>query len=1035
MSSQPIASNSTCIRCGTLLAVGEVDGQCPRCLSQLLFQSAPGAEPAATGRGDLRRLGDYELLEEIARGGMGIVFRARQISLNRTVAVKLMRDSALAGAEEVRRFRVEAGAAAKLKHPNIVAIYEVGDHDGQHYFAMDLVEGPNLAQRVRENPLPPREAACLVATIAEAVQHAHERGVLHRDLKPSNVLMDVDGRPYVTDFGLARSLEGDSSLTLTGQILGTPGYMPPEQATGQGSIGPAADIYSLGAVLYYLLTSRAPFVGGTPTETLRHVVEQEPVPPHLVNPEVPRDLESVCLKCLSKRPSDRYPSAADLGADLRRFERGEPTHARPAGNTERLWRWCQRKPALSTAIGCAVILGVVGVAGILWQWQRADAERTLARQNELLARQGLYAADMNLVQQTLAQQNLSGARELLHSHEPRAGQTDLRGWEWWYYSKLCQGDETLILDTNGPSIAFSVALRRQNLLALRRADGSSELRDLVTGVIIHDLGQDELGRESGMAAAADGSILGSSSGQGMVRLWDLSDRSRMEPVGALRAGRLISISSKRRLIATAPLRQAPFDIPGNDAVNTVVWNYETAAKVATLAESGDYSLFSRDGGTLVTGSWLGSATIWDTQSWKARHRLPATGNITAMALSPDDRLLVTCSWEGSVILWDVVSGHRLGEFKGHSSRVWAVDFSPDGSILATGSGDQTIALWDVASRQELRRLRGHDSELRRLSFSSDGGWLASTENSSPAPRIWRIEGFRNPSPTLRCLAPPVFSPDGRVVAAGDQTGVTLWDVRSLTSKATLRCEPNPVGFSSDGKLLITATVPTPLPTVPGPLTGLKFWDVGSLSLRDTISFSSTNGIASAVALSPRGDLLASGDPAGDVILWDTQSGAMRSRLARASRYVWNLMFSRDGAMLAVGSGGNIRLWRLGAEMKFLDFEASGLPLAISPDGHALAVGMYKEIGLFDTDTGKRLRTLRGHREGLYWLSFSEDGRTLASACEDIKLWNLATGREVGSLRGEAPFLFVRFSPEGQSLLGGRMGQAYVWSAAAKLKAP
>jgi serine/threonine-protein kinase len=196
----------------------------------------------------------------------------------------------------VRRFRAEAAAAARLKHPHIISIHEVSDVDGQHFFAMDLVEGLNLAERTREGPLPSRQAADLVAQIAEAVQHAHEQGVLHRDLKPSNVLVDATGKPFVTDFGLARPLDAGSSLTMTGQVIGTPAYMPPEQATGKGTVGPAADIYSLGALLYHLLTGRAPFVGGTTAETLRHVVEQEPVSPQLLNPEVPRDLATICLK-------------------------------------------------------------------------------------------------------------------------------------------------------------------------------------------------------------------------------------------------------------------------------------------------------------------------------------------------------------------------------------------------------------------------------------------------------------------------------------------------------------------------------------------------------------------------------------------------------------------------------------------------------------------------------------------------------------------------------------------------------------------
>lgn len=332
----------------------------------------------------IRTFGDYELLEEIARGGMGIVFRARQISLNREVAVKLMRDSALARPEDVRRFRAEAAAAANLRHPNIVAIHEVGELDGQRYFAMDLIDGTNLAERTREGPLPPQEAAALVAVIAGAVQHAHEHGTLHRDLKPSNVLIDAAGNPFVTDFGLTRPLDGDSSLTLTGQVLGTPGYMPPEQAAGRGAAEPSADIYSLGALLYHLLTGRAPFVGRTTVETLRHVIEQEPVSPQLLNPEVPRDLTSVCLKCLSKNPLTRYRSARAMAEDLQRFLRCEPTLARPTPPHQRVWLWCRRKPAWAALILALVGLIAMGGAALSLQMRHARQQAEQERQASVM---------------------------------------------------------------------------------------------------------------------------------------------------------------------------------------------------------------------------------------------------------------------------------------------------------------------------------------------------------------------------------------------------------------------------------------------------------------------------------------------------------------------------------------------------------------------------------------------------------------------------------------------------------------------------
>jgi serine/threonine-protein kinase len=290
----------------------------------LAFQPAPARLPF--------RFGDYELLEEIARGGMGVVYRARQVSLDRVVALKMIVGGELASPADVQRFRNEAQAAAGLRHPNIVAIHEVGEHEGRHYFSMDYVAGPTLAEVVRAHPLPAERAAGYVRAVAQAVQHAHDRNILHRDLKPANVLIDADDRPRVTDFGLARRVEGDRRLTGTGQVLGTPAYMPPEQASGKhGAVGPASDVYALGAVLYELVTGRPPFQAETPLDTLLQVLESEPVPPRMLNPGVPGDLETVCLKCLHKEPRRRYPSAAALADDLGRFLRKEPVLARPVG--------------------------------------------------------------------------------------------------------------------------------------------------------------------------------------------------------------------------------------------------------------------------------------------------------------------------------------------------------------------------------------------------------------------------------------------------------------------------------------------------------------------------------------------------------------------------------------------------------------------------------------------------------------------------------------------------------------------------------
>jgi tetratricopeptide (TPR) repeat protein/tRNA A-37 threonylcarbamoyl transferase component Bud32 len=356
----------------------------------------------SAGAGNWPAVAGYQILGELGRGGMGVVYKARQRGLHRLVALKMILAGAHASELQLARFNIEAEAVARLQHPNIVQIHEVGQHDGLPYFSLEFVDGGPLDKKITGKPQPPREAAQMIETLARAMHFAHKQGIIHRDLKPANILMTADGVPKITDFGLAKRLEeADSSQTKSGTIMGTPNYMSPEQARGEvRMVGPLADLYTLGAILYELLTGRPPFQGSNVMNTVLQVTNTEPIPPSRLQPKTPRDLETICLKCLQKIPGKRYADCFELAEDLRRYLVGEPILARPISNVERLWRWCQRNPTLAGAAATILLLLFVVSVGSTWAAIAIHAEKELAERNEKLANE----------QKALAQENEQKAK-------------------------------------------------------------------------------------------------------------------------------------------------------------------------------------------------------------------------------------------------------------------------------------------------------------------------------------------------------------------------------------------------------------------------------------------------------------------------------------------------------------------------------------------------------------------------------------------------------------------------------------------------
>jgi WD40 repeat protein/serine/threonine protein kinase len=1029
-------------------------------------------ESAETLFGDVCdvRVEKYEILDIIEEGGMGVVYKARQKFANRLVALKMIR-AGYATPHLLTRFQLEIQAAAHLQHTHIVPIYDVGESLGRPYYAMEFMEEGSLADRCQGQPQPPKVAARLMQKLAHAMHYAHQNSIIHRDLKPSNILLacrpvldpsitpssgqkrtiqtTVKGRngssrtanstisgyglddlvPKITDFGLAKSLDSECGETRSDQVIGTPSYMAPEQVPGPTRIfGPCNDIYSLGAVLYWLLTGVPPFRGVDLLDTLAQVRDQEPVPVRQLQPGVPADLETICLTCLQKEPARRYPSAEALADDLGRFLTERPIEARPASQLERLARWCRREPkvaALSSIIALSlIVLAIVSTTLMARAWRerdRAEANEQVALFNEDVARRGRYAAEMNLAQRALQDGQLSSAEEFLHRYEGAGRDSELRGFEWHHLDRLRHPELRAWPGKEVRRVAYCVDGYR-----VAAADGKQiRLWSAATGDMLITLeGHQEA--ITSLSFSPDGKFLASGGLDYAVRIWEVQ------------SGRVKhTLRGHRSLINDVAFSHDSAWLASVSSDETLrIWNTTTGACRILGGQSGVLTAvaFNADSTRVVAADRSGSLHFWKVATGEAGPVVPAEqGALTSIALSADGKYLASAGAAPTVRIWDARSGLPIKTLSLHTGRVNCVTFSPVGNRLASASDDTTICLSDLNNVESTQVFRAHLGGVVSCAFSPDGRRLLSADRAAvvklwdltTVPGLSRLRGHTAP---VRAVA---VGRGGKLIASGDDEGrIRIWDSQTglvLPFRLTVPGAVFTLAWSPDGRRLAAA----------GKDPVVRVWDVDTG--REEAKLVGHKDVVCQIVFNSAGRLLASASLDHTARIWNVASGQPLQLLDAGATPLIAAAFSQDGSTLACGAeDGSIRFGdpATGRWIRVLPAHKGAVyAVAYAPTGPTFAsAGEDNRVRFWDLDHSRELPFTCTHRDWVRNLAFSADGRRLVAASSDgaVKLWDTVTGQEIIVLGPPSPSGeegSMAFSPDEQYVVGGRKdGSLMVWEA-------